>query len=118
MKISSDLHRSHGVSDRRLGGGEVAPPPWRRHWSKETIIHKTQGQARIQDKALGGERLLKATAFGREFAPVPVLCCLFFLLRTPVPVFLPVSVFFWCHLTVFFREALLGTLRLLHYSPP
>ena len=29
MKISSDLHRSHGVSDRRLGGGQVAPlaPP-------------------------------------------------------------------------------------------
>ena len=31
MKISSDLHRSHGVSDRRLGGGEGKlprlPPP-------------------------------------------------------------------------------------------
>ena len=37
MKISSDLRRSHGVSDRRLGGGAsclVCPPPtWRRHCS-------------------------------------------------------------------------------------
>ena len=64
MKISLDLHRSHGVSDRRFGGGAscpASPPPRGDATGQTSAVTKTpqiqriprQNQGRIQDFSQG-----------------------------------------------------------------
>ena len=95
MKISSDLHRSHGVSNRRLGG-QVAlpPPPWRRrrlwylpmNWFlimlclylsfafSDYVFFETSSTSPYQIRRI--EELNKVRAFYSAFQNKKTVCCI------------------------------------------